>query len=130
MNEKKSVLLVDDDVNLRQMYAIRLEAAGYKVIEAGNGEEAMARAVDQKPDCILLDIMMPRVNGFDVLDILKTTKSTKGVPVVVLTALMQDDTKERVKNSGAAGFLVKAEVVPSQVVDVIEQVIQQNKIHD
>jgi CheY-like chemotaxis protein len=83
----------------------------------------MARAVEQKPDCILLDVMMPRVNGFDVLDILKTTKSTKAIPVIILTALMQDDTKKRVKNSGAAGFLVKAEVVPSQVVDVIDQVL-------
>jgi CheY-like chemotaxis protein len=123
MNNKKVILVVDDDIELRQMYKIRLESGGYKVVEAGNGEEAMARAVEQKPDCILLDVMMPRVNGFDVLDILKTTKSTKAIPVIILTALMQDDTKKRVKNSGAAGFLVKAEVVPSQVVDVIDQVL-------
>lgn len=128
MESKQIILLVDDDLNLRQMYKIRLESAGYQVVEAGNGEEAMARAVEQKPDCILLDVMMPRVNGFDVLDILKTTKSTKGIPVIVLTALMQDDTKERVKNSGAAGFLVKAEVVPSQVVEAIKEVLQNNAV--
>ena len=126
MEIKQTILLVDDDLNLRQMYKIRLESAGYRVVEAGNGEEAMARAVEQKPDCILLDVMMPRVNGFDVLDILKTTKSTKGIPVIVLTALMQDDTKERVKNSGAAGFLVKADIVPSQVVEAIKEVLQNN----
>ncbi len=120
---KKPVLVVDDDQSLRQMYRARLEASGYGVIEATNGEEAMARAVEDKPSCILLDVMMPRVNGFDVLDILKTTPETKKIPVIILTALMQDEAKQRVVNSGAEACLVKAEVMPNQVVDTITAVL-------
>jgi len=120
---KKTVLVVDDDQSLRQMYRARLEASGYGVIEATNGEEAMARAVEDKPSCILLDVMMPRVNGFDVLDILKTTPETKKIPVIILTALMQDEAKQRVVNSGAEACLVKAEVMPNQVVDTITAVL-------
>lgn len=119
----KTILVVDDDTDLRLMYRARLEASKYAVIEATNGEEAMARAVEKNPDCILLDVMMPRVNGFDVLDILKTTPQTKKIPVIILTALMQDEAKERVKRSGAAACLVKAEVTPLQVVETINQVV-------
>jgi len=122
---KQTVLVVDDDDMLRQMYQARLEASGYAVIEATNGEEAMARAVEQHPDCILLDLMMPRVNGFDVLDILKNTPDTKRIPVVVLTNLMQDDAKQRVLNAGAATCLVKASVTPLEVVETISRVIQE-----
>ena len=127
--DKKSVLVVDDDQSLRQMYRARLEASGYRVIEATNGEEAMARAVEDKPSCILLDVMMPRVNGFDVLDILKTTPQTKKIPVIVLTALMQDEAKQRVVNSGAEACLVKAEVMPNQVVDTITSVLEKHNSH-
>ncbi len=120
MEVAKKILVVDDDPDLRQLYRDRLEAAQYTVVEATNGEEAMARAVEDKPACILLDIMMPRVNGFDVLDILKTTASTKHIPVIVLTALMQDEVKKRVTSSGAAAYLVKSEVTPNQILAAIE----------
>lgn len=126
----KSVLIVDDDDTLRQMYRARLEGSGYSVIEAKNGEEAMARAVENKPSCVLLDIMMPRVNGFDVLDILKTTPETKSIPVIILTALMQDEAKMRVERSGAAAVLVKAEVTPLQVVESIHRIIDHNSSGD
>lgn len=120
---QRSVLVVDDDITLRQMYRARLEASSYVVTEAINGEEALARAVELHPDCILLDIMMPRVNGFDVLDILKTTPGTKHIPVVILTNLMQDEAKQRVTNSGAAVVLIKASVTPLQVVETINGVM-------
>ncbi len=119
----KMVLIVDDEETLRQMYRARLEASGYVVVEAVNGEEGMARAVESHPDCILLDIMMPRVNGFDVLDILKTTPETKDISVIVLTNLMQDEAKRRVMKSGAAVCLVKALVTPLQVVETINQIV-------
>ncbi len=119
----KLVLIVDDEATLRQMYRARLEASGYTVEEAVNGEEGMARAVESHPDCILLDIMMPRVNGFDVLDILKTTPETKSIPVIGLTNLMQDEAKQRVIKSGAVACLVKASVTPLQVVETINSTI-------
>ncbi len=119
---KRTVLIVDDEETMRQMYRARLEASGYAVVEAVNGEEGMARAVEVRPDCILLDIMMPRVNGFDVLDILKTTPETKAIPVVVLTNLMQDEAKQRVQKAGAAACLIKASVTPLQVLETIESV--------
>ncbi len=119
----KTILIVDDDDILRQMYRAKLEADEYQVEEASNGEEAMARAVEDHPDCILLDVMMPRVNGFDVLDILKTTPQTKDIPVIVLTALMQDEARQRSLRAGAAACLVKAEVTPSQVVNTITTLV-------
>lgn len=125
--DAKLVLIVDDEETLRQMYRARLEASGYTVVEAINGEEGMARAVEFHPACILLDIMMPRVNGFDVLDILKTTPETKAIPVIVLTNLMQDEAKQRVMKSGAAVCLVKALVTPLQVVETINSIVEPNQ---
>lgn len=120
---KGTILIVDDEETLRQMYRVRLEASGYAVVEAVNGEEGMARAVEVHPACILLDIMMPRVNGFDVLDILKTTPETKSIPVVILTNLMQDEAKKRVQKSGAAACLIKASVTPLEVLETIDSVV-------
>lgn len=125
MPEKKSkILLVDDDKVFTEMYKVRLEASGYEVVIVEDGEQALVAAMREKPDLILLDIMMPKINGLDVLDILKATPETKDIPVIILTALLKDINEVRGLMGGAAGYLIKSEVTPAEVVEKIEEVLQ------
>ena len=121
------VLVVDDDQALLEMYTMRLKEEAFEVIVARNGEEALARAVDSKPDVILLDVMMPKVTGFDVLDILKSTPETKHIPVLILTVLIQDADRERGLKAGAEDYLVKSETMPGQVIEKVKQVLSKNQ---
>ncbi|MCA9301660.1 response regulator, partial [Candidatus Saccharibacteria bacterium] len=77
------ILLVEDDSNLREIYGIRLEAEGYNIFSASDGEEALAVAVREHPDLIITDVMMPKISGFDMLDILRSTPETKNIKVIV-----------------------------------------------
>lgn len=124
MADKSKILVVDDDVVLRDMYKARLENSGYEIITASNGEEAMARAVDSDPDLVLLDVMMPKVNGFDVLDVLKSTAETKNIPVIILTALVQDSDRERGIKGGADDYIVKSETMPGEIIEKIEKILK------
>ena len=123
MADKIKILLVDDDRVFSEMYKLRLEASGYEVVLVEDGEKALVSAMEVKPDLILLDVMMPKINGLDTLDILKSTPETKGTPVIILTALLKDVNEVRGLMSGAAGYLVKSEVTPSQVVEKIEETL-------
>lgn len=123
--EKKKILLVDDDKTFNEMYKLRLESSGYEVVVVEDGEKALVSAMKEKPDIILLDIMMPKINGLDVLDLLKTTDETKNIPVIILTAIIKDINEVRGLMSGAAGYLVKSEVMPAQVVEKIKEVLSQ-----
>lgn len=121
MNTDKKILLVEDDDNLAGVYSVRLEAEGFKVARVANGEDALAKAIEYKPDLILLDIMMPKVSGFDVLDILRNTPETTKTKVIMLTALGQDSDKAKAMQMGADDYLVKSQVVVADVVDTIKQ---------
>lgn len=116
---KKKILLVEDDVALSAVYKSRLELEGFFVKEVNNGEKALSTAIEYKPDLILLDAMMPKISGFDVLDILRNTTETQGIKVVMLTALSQPKDKERAENLGVDDYLVKSQVV---IGDVVERV--------
>ena len=102
METKKTILLVEDDVALAAVYRSRLEIEGFDLREVHNGEEALAAALDFKPDLILLDAMMPKISGFDVLDILRNTPETADIRIVMLTALSQPKDKERAEALGEA----------------------------
>jgi DNA-binding response OmpR family regulator len=117
----KRILLVEDDDALANVYQTRLQAEGFEVRRVANGEDALANALSFKPDLILLDVMMPKVSGFDVLDILRNTPETANVKVIMLTALSQDSDKERAKSLGVDDYLVKSQVVIADVVDRIKQ---------
>lgn len=119
MEEKKKILLVEDDTSLAAVYRSRLELEGFETREVNNGEDALSAAVDFKPDLILLDAMMPKISGFDVLDILRNTPETTNIRVIMLTALSQPKDKERAENLGVDDYLVKSQVV---IGDVIERV--------
>jgi DNA-binding response OmpR family regulator len=115
----KKILLVEDDDGLANVYQTRLEAEGFSVRRVPNGEDALSVAVEFKPDLILLDVMMPKVSGFDVLDILRNTPETTNVKIVMLTALSQDSDKQKAEKLGADDYLVKSQVV---IADVVERI--------
>lgn len=118
---QKTILLVEDDDRLASVYESRLQAEGFKTKRVSNGEDALAAALQVKPDLILLDVMMPKVSGFDVLDILRNTPETTNVKVIMLTALSQDSDRERAKSLGVDDYLIKSQVVIAEVVDKIKQ---------
>ena len=114
--QKKKILLVEDDMALSAVYRSRLEIEGFDVREANNGEDALSATVEYRPDLILLDVMMPKISGFDVLDILRNTPETANVRIIMLTALSQPKDKERAESLGVDDYLVKSQVVIGDVV--------------
>ena len=116
MDRRKKILLVEDDTALLAVYRSRLELEGFAVSEVHNGEEALSAVVDVRPDLILLDVMIPKISGFDVLDILRNTPDTTNVRVIMLTALSQPKDKERAKQLGVDDYLVKSQVMIGDVV--------------
>jgi DNA-binding response OmpR family regulator len=123
----KSILIVDDDLTLREMYVARLQAEGFSVDSAKDGEEAIQKAKDKHPNVILLDIMMPKINGLDVLKMLKTDDATKDIPVLLLTALIQDIDKAKGLSSGADDYIVKSETMPGEVIAKINAALEKGK---
>jgi len=115
----KRLLLVEDDDALANVYLNRLEAEGFEVRRVDNGEDALAAALNFKPDLVLLDVMMPKVSGFDVLDILRNTPETANLKIIMLTALSQESDKERADSLGVDDYLVKSQVV---IADVVERI--------
>lgn len=117
------ILLVEDDVNLRDIYYARFQADGYELTVASNGEEALATAVKEKPDLIVLDVMMPRISGFDVLDILRSTPETAHTKVIMMTALSEQADKDRGKSLGVDEYLVKSQVTLEDVVASAKKIL-------
>ena len=120
MEVKKKILLVEDDETLAAVYKQRLELEGFEIQHSKNGEDALDTAVKFQPDLILLDVMMPKLNGFDVLDILRNTPATRNIHIIMLTALSQPKDAERAKELGADDFLVKSQVVIGDVVSRVK----------
>jgi CheY-like chemotaxis protein len=117
------IMLVEDDNNLREIYEARLLAEGYQIVSAKDGEEALAMAVKEKPDLIIADVMMPKISGFDMLDILRSTPETRDTKVVMMTALSQAEDKARADKLGADRYLVKSQVTLEDVAKVAHEVL-------
>lgn len=117
------IMVVEDDAALREIYSIRVTAEGYEVVSAGDGEEALAMAVREKPTLILSDVMMPKISGFDMLDILRATPETANIKVVMMTALSSDDQRQRGERLGADRYLVKSQVGIEDVINAIHEVL-------
>lgn len=115
----KRILFVEDDDALASVYLVRLEAEGFDVKRVANGEDALAAATSFHPDLVLLDVMMPKISGFDVLDILRNTPETANLKIIMLTALSQESDKKRAESLGVDDYLVKSQVV---IGDVIERI--------
>jgi CheY-like chemotaxis protein len=110
------IMLVEDDNNLREIYEARLEAEGYDIVSASDGEEALVLAKSEKPDLVISDVMMPKISGFEMLDILRNTDGLKDVKVIMLTALGQAEDKSRADALGADQYLVKSQVTLEDII--------------
>lgn len=117
------ILLVEDDKSLREIYGVRLLAEGYDIVSAGDGEEALAMAIKEKPQLIVSDVMMPKISGFDMLDILRSTTETKDIRVIMMTALSSEDQRQRGEQLGADRYLVKSQVGIEDVVRTVHDVL-------
>ena len=117
------VLLVEDDNNLREIYEARLQAEGYTIVSAKDGEEALVVAKEEKPDLIISDVMMPKISGFEMLDILRNTPGLKDTKVIMLTALGQAEDQTRANRLGADRYLVKSQVTLEDIVKVSHELV-------
>jgi DNA-binding response OmpR family regulator len=103
----KRVLLVDDEPAMRAVCRMNLEMEGFDVLEAAEGEQALALALRERPDLVLLDVMLPRMNGYDVAQRLQSDQATTRIPVVFMTALATADDRKRGFEAGGVGYMVK-----------------------
>ena len=103
----KRILLVDDEADLLKLVMVRLAACGYEVIPASDGLEALEKAQKENPDLILLDVMMPRMDGFEVLRNLKNNPGTMSIPVIMLTAKDEAESFSRAQEAGAEDYITK-----------------------
>ena len=117
------ILLVEDDNSLREINGVRLLAEGYDIISDGDGEEALAKAIKDRPALIVSDVMMPKISGFDMLDILRSTTETRDIKVIMMTALNSEDQRERGESLGADRYLVKSQVGIEDVVRAVHDVL-------
>jgi two-component system alkaline phosphatase synthesis response regulator PhoP len=126
MGDKKTkVLLVEDDQMILDMYKTRLVADGYEVFTTDKGSEAMSLAKSKKPNIVLLDVILPEVDGFSILKDLKADSETKSIPVLMLTNLGQESDQSKGKDIGAQGYFVKAQHIPADIISKIEELIKQ-----
>ena len=117
------IMLVEDDKSLREIYSIRLVAEGYNIVSAGDGEEALALAVQEKPELIIADVMMPKISGFDMLDNLRSQPETSKIKVNMMTALSSNDQRQRGEALGAERYLVKSQVGIEDVIATVHEVL-------
>jgi DNA-binding response OmpR family regulator len=124
----RKVLIVEDDLDLASIYQKQFEMDGYEAILAGNGQEGVEKANSEKPDLILLDILMPIMNGMEALVKLKADPKTKEIPVIIMTVLGDKDKIDKALALGAVDYLIKSDVVPSEIVDKAKKVLRGYKI--
>ncbi len=124
MLEGKVLLIVDDDLTLLEMYVERIKAEGAIVVSAGDGEAGLAQIAESKPSVILLDIMMPKMNGFDVLRKMQESPEMATIPVILLTALNDDQKRNEGLKLGAVDYVVKSETLPIDVIAKINEVLE------
>lgn len=125
MSDKKSkVLLVEDDSMIVEMYKLRLEEGGFEVIVTDKGSEAIELAAKDQPDIILLDIILPEIDGFAILQSIKADGSTKNIPVLLLTNLSQETDQQKGTQLGADGYFVKAQHTPADIMNEIKKFLK------
>ena len=122
-NNPIKILLIEDDPFLLSMYSIKFEAEGFVVVSADDGEKGLEAAKKTDSDIILLDILMPKMNGFEVLEKLKEDERTRKIPIILLTNLNQKDEIEKGLILGADDYLIKAHFMPSEVVTRIKKIL-------
>ncbi len=117
------VLLVEDDNNLRDIYEARMQAEGFEIVSAHDGEEGLIVAKNERPDLIISDVMMPKISGFEMLDIIRTTPTLSNVKIIMLTALGQTDDQDRADKLGADRYLIKSQVTLEDIVKAAHELL-------
>jgi len=125
--KKTKILLIEDDTFLVEMYTTKFELEGFEIVSAEDGKKGLDMVKKEKPDIILLDILMPKMDGFAVLDALKADIKMADIPVIMLTNLGQKDDVKKGFEKGAVGYLIKAHFMPSEVVDKIKKILKEHK---
>lgn len=121
--EGKHIFLVEDDTFLSDIYQKKFAMEGFKISAVDNGEKALSEIKKKKPDVILLDVLLPKLDGFSVLQKLKEDDEVKGIPVILLTNLGQKDDVDKGLKMGAADYLIKVHFKPSEVVEKVKKVL-------
>jgi len=120
----KKILLVEDDPFLIDIYGTKLKSSGFEVEVASNGDQCFSKIKEKNFDLIILDIVLPQMDGWEILRKIKTTEGMKHLPVIILSNLSQRAEVEKGLNLGAIKYLIKAHYTPSEVVDEIKKTIK------
>ena len=118
------IVIVEDDKFLRELITQKILKEGYQVVEAINGEEGVAKAKEEKPDLMLLDLILPGIDGFEALRQMKENSGTANIPVIILSNLGQKDDVERGMKLGAADYMVKAHFTPGEILAKIKSILK------
>ncbi len=123
VKKKKKILIIEDDKILADMYAVKFDKVGYEVVETQNGIEGLNLAKTINPDVVLLDVILPEMDGFSILIELKKEKNTKKLPVILLTNLGQQGDIEKGKLLGATDYLTKSNTTPAEVIERVKKIL-------
>ncbi len=123
-DNKKKVLLVEDDSMIVEMYKLRLEEEGFIILTTDKGSKAIEMAAKEQPAIVLLDIILPEIDGFTILRSIKSANSTKNIPVVLLTNLSQESDRQKGAQLGAADYFVKAQHTPADIMNEIKKILK------
>jgi DNA-binding response OmpR family regulator len=125
--DKKKVLIVEDDNFVAEVYLAKLSEMGYETVLAQNGEEGLAELKRGKIDLILLDILMPIMNGIEMLEQMKRNEEWKSIPVILLTNIGEKESIQKVREMGVKNYLIKSHFTPAEVIEKIESVFRENE---
>jgi len=121
----KKILVIEDDKFLRELISQKILKEGYDVAEAVDGEKGVESAKAEKPDLILLDLILPGIDGFEVLARIKSDPEIAGIPVIILSNLGQKDDIEKGMKMGAADYLIKAHFTPGEIIEKVGSIFKQ-----
>jgi len=121
--KKKKILLIEDDTFISQMYTAKFKQTPHELLSVGDGEEGLALAKEENPEAILLDIVLPKVDGFKILEKLKADETTKNIPIILLSNLGQEANIQKGMSMGALDYIVKAHYTPQEVVERVEKIL-------
>ncbi len=123
IQKKKKVCIVEDDDNIREIYATALSASGFEIVEAFNGEDGIIAIKENNPDIILLDLQMPVMNGFQVMEALQEDEKLSGIPIVVLTNADDDESIKKAGKFETRFYVVKALTTPQKIVGIVREIL-------
>ncbi|MCA9392141.1 response regulator [candidate division WWE3 bacterium] len=126
-DSKEKILIIEDDFFIRELYDRQFTKDGYTVVTSEDGPDGLVKASSEHPNLILLDIMLPKLNGLDLLRTLKSKDETKDIPVILLTNLGQESVIKEGFEYGAESYLIKSAYTPSQIIDEVKSFLEQKR---